>query len=187
VLLGGGPIPVERTFVGGKYLEPGDVVEIEMDDTPTPMPFQMENHVVYGGPWRIVGYYRARRCTRLCDPTEPLLHNRSDRVATEYFDDRGIDQWRSLQLVHPPTVYFQRDAHHAERWRAVFEHGRTSYSLRVTDPRCAAKLYTGVAVGTDCLLTVSLGGPWAPRDGSQPAACYKLVAAVIELSPEWNR
>ena len=123
VLLGGGPIPVERTFVGNKYLEPGDVVEIEVDQTPTPMPFQMENHVVYGRPWRIVGYCAAGDCLHLCDSTEPLLHNRSDRVATEYFDDRGIEEWRSLQLLHPPSVHFQRDPHKAERWRPPLSTG----------------------------------------------------------------
>jgi hypothetical protein len=101
--------------------------------------------------------------------------------ATEYFDDRGIEEWRSLQLLRPPSVRFQRDPRNAERWRALFEHGRTRYSLRVTDPLCTAKLDAGVSVRRDCLLTVSLGGPWAPCDGSRAEACYKLVAAVIEL------
>jgi hypothetical protein len=96
----------------------------------------------------------------------------------------GIDEWRSLQLVHPPAVHFQRDPHHAQRWRAVFEHGRTSYSLPVTDPLCTAKLDARAPVGPDCLLTVSLGGPWAPRDGGRPEACYKLVAAAIDLRRE---
>ena len=93
VLLGGGPIPVERTLVGKRHVEPGDVVEIEMDETPTPMPYQRENHVLYGRPWRIVGYCAAADCLRFCDPTDPLLQTGWTGWSPDDFVDRPIDEW----------------------------------------------------------------------------------------------
>ena len=112
---------------------------------------------------------------------EPLPHTWADRVGTDYYNNRGVEEWRSLQLIHPAAVAFQHDHWNPHRWRAVFQHGQNMYSLKVTDPLCTAKLDAGTQVGPDCLLTVSLTAPWAPPDGSHPEACYKLIAAVIGL------
>jgi hypothetical protein len=107
------------------------------------------------------------------------LHSPEGWVAPALLEALPPDQWQSLQLVRCSATRFVA----AEKgWRVRFEDvAGNAYSPKLTDPVAIKRLSGGERIGPDCLLTISLGEPWAPEDGSLPARCYKLVAGVIEL------
>ncbi|MCK9356295.1 MAG: hypothetical protein M0R22_03975 [Dehalococcoidia bacterium] len=89
--------------------------------------------------------------------------------------------WKSLTLVRTKAS-FEKDYFKSNRWRACFCDGRgNGLELRVTDPAILPRLKELGGASIDCLLTISLAGPWAPKDGAKPPMCYKLVAGVMEL------
>jgi hypothetical protein len=98
----------------------------------------------------------------------------------------------SLTLVRPENVRW-RTARQGEwkKARVLFQLGNRRYNLPLTDPRYAGrvtKLEIGdhqdheveIETGAQYLFTVSLGEPF--DDGR----CYKLVAGVVEIPPEWT-
>lgn len=52
---------------------------------------------------------------------------------------------------------------------------------KITDPVFLKKLESGHQPASNCLVTVSLGIPWAPSDSEDEPLCWKLIAGVIEL------
>ena len=110
-----------------------------------------------------------------------ILHSHTDYVEPTYFKSLPFEQWKSLQLIRA-TVNFSKDTYKQSHWRASFR-DKTGYflSLKVTDSKIVDKLNNKAEIGSDCILTISLTGPWAPGDRSKPERCYKLVAGVIEL------
>ncbi len=77
---------------------------------------------------------------------------------------------------------FKRDNWRRNRWRAIFNDGSGNVLyLKVDYPEIVARLNNNEEIGKDCVLTISLAGPWAPPGGFKAERCYKLVAGVIEL------
>lgn len=75
--------------------------------------------------------------------------------------------------------YATHSAPGAPQCRARIHWAGADYHLAVTDPEIERRIHAGESIGRDCLLTIGLGMPF-PK-GSLDAACYKLVAGVIEL------
>ncbi|GAB4335910.1 MAG: hypothetical protein Kow0089_05880 [Desulfobulbaceae bacterium] len=160
-----------------------DLVEVPLaGDRPSPPDrYQHENWFVDSWTWKVVDQWSAKQIKPFIESKGIILHTASDRVDTSYFDSLPPEQWKSLQLVKS-KVTFSKDSWDTRRWRASFKDGSGNLLyLKVTDPVISDKLDQGKNVSQKCLLTVSLAGPWAPDDGSQPERCYKLVAGVIEL------
>ena len=116
-----------------------------------------------------------------CEDNAIILHSPNDRVAPEVLETLPLEQWKSLQLVRA-DVNFERDYWDQRRWRGSFNDGSGNVlSLKVDYPEIVTRLENNEEIASDCILSVSLAGPWAPPDGSQPDRCYKLIAGVIEL------
>ena len=160
-----------------------DIVEVPLaQDKPTPIDrYQIENRFVDTWDWPRIFTCPIEDVLKYCEKNEVILHTNNDRVDTSYLDTLPDNEWKSLELVKARAT-FSMDVWEKNRWRVEFQDGTGHcLSLKVTDPGICNKLNRGVDVARKCLLTVSLAGPWAPPDGSQPERCYKLVAGVIEI------
>lgn len=157
------------------------VVEIPFASDMPRNHYQRENRFVASWDWKIVGNVSHREIIGYCEDSIMILHSHTDYVEPGYFDSLPFEQWKSLQLIRT-RVDFSKDTYKPRHWRASFYDGSGHHLyLKVTDAIIVAELNDGAQVGPDCILTISLAGPWAPRDGSQPERCYKLVAGVIQL------
>lgn len=167
--------------INGREPELLDVVEVSLQNHGPDDGCQPENRTLDPIPWKKVAVMTAREVLRYCEDDEIILHNHDDFVEASYFEQIPKSQWKSLQLVHPINVQFHPDTWERKKWRALLKHGQNMrLDLAVTDPRIIERLDGRQNIREDCLLTISLAGPWTP-DGIQPKRCYKLVAGVIEL------
>ncbi|HUE73266.1 MAG TPA: hypothetical protein VMP01_20480 [Pirellulaceae bacterium] len=175
-------IPTARCLIGGKFLTLLDIIEVDLvrpRDTPR---FQRENRIIKTWDWSIVGRFRKSDLASYCDNSTPILHSTDDRVSPRVLERLSPLEWASLQLVKPRKLRFEHDYWDERRWRARLEDAAgNEYYLKITDATITRRLESGDQVSSKSLLTVSLAKPWAPRDGSKPELCYKIVAAVIEL------
>lgn len=176
----GHAVPNVSSVVGLQLLDIVDVPLIGERPKP-PDRYQRENWFVDSWDWNVVGRCSIKDALGLCETRDIVLHTDNDRVDPSYLDSIPQSKWKSLQLIKS-NVSFDRDYWNSTRWRATFKDGfGKQIYLKVTDPVISAKLDRGEDVSQRCLLTISLPGPWAPPDGSQPERCYKLVAGVVEL------
>jgi hypothetical protein len=158
-----------------------DIVKIPLATDRPKDRYQRENRFVDSLDWKVVSNVSPKYIRKYCEDCSIILHSHNDRVAPEVLDEMPFKEWKSLQLVRT-DVNFERDSWKRNRWRASFNDGAgKNLSLKVDYPEIVAKLNDGKKIGSDCMLTISLAGPWAPPDGSMPEKCYKLVAGVIEL------
>jgi hypothetical protein len=178
----GDAVPDRRCLIDGRFLAPLDGIGIELAQPKDIPKYQRENRFIKNWSWCRLGRFRRVDLQQYCDETVPILHSLNDRVLPAILERLTPDRWKSLQLVMPRKLTFERDLFDQHRWRARFrDRARNEYYLKITDPVVTRRLEAGAAISANSLLTISLTKPWAPPDGSKPEHCYKLVAAVIEL------
>jgi len=165
--------------IEGEEPEILDIIDIPLEDHGPDEGCQPENRLVKPGKWQKVGRKRPREVLKYCEDDLIILHNHTDRVLATFFEKLPRRKWKSLQLVRNKNVSFNLDF-----WgkrRAFFRDGEGHYlELAVKDPDFLNKLVREEQVSSDCIMTISLAGPWSPS-GTEPQRCYKLVAGVIEL------
>jgi hypothetical protein len=175
-------IPVDRLDIDGAMLTVGDIFELETTRPPVVTRYQRENRTIVDWNWRRVGKVPSRSLLSYCEDPAPLFHTTSERVLPILLDKLPAEEWRSLVLLQPRRLRFERDGYDAQRWRARFEdRAGNEYFLRVTDPVATQKLSAGQPISRHTILLVSLTRPWMPRDASKLELCYKIVATVIEF------
>lgn len=157
-----------------------DIVKIPLAlDGPKDL-YQRENRFVTSMDWEKVGRLAPEDVLKYCENDKIILHSHSDRVAPEILDKLPFEEWKSLQLISA-EVSFKRDDYKPKRWRAIFQDcSKNQLKLKIDDPKIVARLDEEETIGADCILTISMAGPWRPNM-SLPERCYKLVAGVIEL------
>jgi hypothetical protein len=174
-------IPEARCTVGATALSLLDVFDVDVALPQETARYQRENRVLKSWNWVMHGRERAATLLQYVDDSAPLFHNTMDRVVGIVLDQLPPREWKSLQLVRPRNLRFERDAHDPRRWRARFkDKAGNEYLLKLTDPDATRRLEAGERIGSACLLTVSLTRPWAGHDPSMLKLCYKIVAAVID-------
>lgn len=174
-------VPDSRCFIEGRFLAVLDVIEMDLVRPKDVPRYQRENRTVKNWNWSIHGRFRRADLLQYCDATSPILHSADDRVSPEVLNQLSPEQWKSLQLVRPRALQFERDYWDERRWRARFRDAPDNeYYLKVTDPAVTRRLEGGETVSRESILTVSMAKPWTPGS-SKPELCYKIVAAVIEL------
>lgn len=158
-----------------------DVVKISFATDLPKDRYQRENRFVQSWDWEVISNVSPQYIRKYCENDSVILHSHSDRVAPEVLDKMPFNEWKSLQLVRA-DVSFRRDHWKQNQWRASFNDGAgKNLNLKVEYHESVAKLNNGQKIVPNCILTISLAGPWAPPDGSISEQCYKLVAGVIEL------
>ena len=141
--------------------------------------YQIENEYVNQYTWAIKGKANIKQIQRYCEDKGLFLHSISDTVEPPYLDGLPSKEWKSLQLVMVDTI-FSKDFYSG--WRTEFHDGNGNYMyLKVTDPIAIHSLDSGNNLDGQCILTISLGKPWAPKNVNTSPLCYKLVAGVIKL------
>ena len=172
-------ITSEMRLIDGQEPALLDILQIPLEDHGPDMGCQPENRLVKSGAWQKVGEMTPGDLLKYRRDDPVILHNHERFVSPDLFQDLPRSEWRSLQLVHHRHVSFQPD--YWDKWRANFPDGQGYLlSLPVKDPAALAGLMAGQTVGPDCMLTVSLAGPWR-LDEATPWRCYKLVAGVVQL------
>jgi hypothetical protein len=159
-----------------------DIVEMSLQDVGPDQGCQPENRLLNPVPWQKVGVLTIEQVIKYCEDDTIILHNENDCVDESYFCSIQKSQWKSLQLVHSTKIVFHSSTwENKKRWRASFQYGKGGHiDLGVTDPIIIERLNKGTEISKDCLITISLAGPWSPSS-SEPKRCYKLIAGVIEL------
>jgi hypothetical protein len=175
-------VPISKCVIDGKLLTTLDIFEVELVRPRETPRFQRENRIIRDWNWSLVRRFKRSDLPKYCDRTTPILYSTTDRVSPATLERLRPEQWASLQLVAPRKLTFERDNWDPHRWRARFHDvAGNKYRLRITDASTTRRLESGTVINPSCVLTISLTKPWAPSDDSQPARCYKLVAAVIEI------
>ena len=178
----GGAIERNLRIIDGREPELREIVEISVQDDGPDEGCQPENQIVNPVPWRRVGVMSVQDVLKYCESDTVILHNDDNYVQADYFQNIPKRQWKSLQLIHCAKVKFYFTTWEGmKKWRATIPYGTNkSLDLSLTDPVLIERLNRDESINQDCLLTISLAGPWS-RDSTQPKCCYKLVAGVIEL------
>ena len=176
----GKPVTWDMRNVGGEEPQLLDVVEMSLQSHGPDLGCQPENRILHSERWKKVGILTAKKAAAYCENAETILHNHDNFVDLAYFATIPKRQWKSLQLVRPTSVEFYATTwENKKRWRVLLRHGKNNQlDLPLTDPKAIERLNSSEAISPNCLLTISLGGPW-PSDSVTPK-CYKLVAGVIE-------
>jgi hypothetical protein len=177
----GDAIPELRCTLGDTALSLLDIFDVELEQLKETAKYQRENCILTSWNWRVRGRVPAASLEPFIDDSAPLFHNTQDRVVTAVLERLAPREWKSLQLVRPRNLRYERDAHKPHRWRARFrDKAGNEYALMLTDPEATRRLEADERMGTCSLLTVSLTRPFA-SDESMLKLCYKIVAAVIDL------
>ena len=175
-------IPEARCTTGETALSLLDVFDVDVAMPRETPPYQRENRVLQSGRWQVRERAHAASLEPYVDDSAPIFHNTMDRVVAVALDQMPPRDWKSLQLVRPRQLRYERDGHDPHRWRARFrDSAGTEYLLKLTDPEATRRLEAGERISPRCLLTLSLTRPWAGPDPSMLKVCYKIVAAVIDL------
>ena len=184
-LVGGRASAVTGTIRRIKGQEPKllDVLEISLKNDGPDEGCQPENRALSPGTWKKIGEVTKEDVLKYCENDGYILHNGNHRVLFNRFEDIPREQWKSLQLVHGKNIKFRSELnqYNKKRWKALFIDDRDNFlDLPITDPIASGKLDNKQKLSKNCLLTISLGGPYSSGIG-RPKYCYKLVAGVIEL------
>lgn len=172
---------------------------------PQPKPYQPENWIVARTKWQFLGFPSRSLLNRLLKPeleqsaTAPdLLGNGSDRL--DYTWVKQHPAIASLTYVKPTNVAWMIQSEgDRRRYRARFTLNQQEYNLSITDPAWKAQIeavqppagaYSAATLlnlaqphlSVDHLrFTISLGEPFSPSR-SEPYACFKVIAAVINTA-----
>ena len=178
----GGPITWNLRNISGREPELLEIVEISVQNNGPDLGCQPENRQVNPVPWQHVGAMSVKGVLKYLESDAVVMHTDDDSVAIDYFQTISKQDWKSLQLIKSAKVTFYPTSWQGrKRWRSLIHHGDNKrLDLGLTDLMLIEKLNRNDSVSENCLLTISLAGPWSP-DNIQPKRCYKLVAGVVEI------
>jgi hypothetical protein len=159
-----------------------DVLEIPFNDDGPDYGFQPENKSLKSGCWKKIGQITPQDLLDYCEKDSIILHNHENYVPFNDFAKIPKQLWKSLQLVRSKKVTFKNKVWGRRvKWRINFRYGLYRHmDIPVTDPVLLNKLDKGEEISNDCILTISLGMPFA-KNKAGPQLCYKLLAGVVEL------
>ncbi|MEE3716111.1 hypothetical protein V2H45_05045 [Tumidithrix elongata RA019] len=122
---------------------------------------------------------------KYCGNYTQILHDSGKYVNPSYLRNLPFQERRTLQLVQVTNFIVEQGKNSTGNtdWRSTIQtvNGLKLTGVKITDPVFVKKLDTGYQPKKDCLVTVSLGMPWAPKDWEGEEPCWKLIAGVIEL------
>lgn len=110
-----------------------------------------------------------------CETRDVLLHTATDRVPATMIAGMPQADRYSLQLIEVTDARFHQTVNFRgnPQYRARFTYSGEEYDIVVTDPVAEERLAKNDTLNANCILTLSMGGPY-------DANYYKFLAAVIE-------
>lgn len=175
--LADGAITRSMRDVDGKEPKLLDILSIPLEADGPDFGHQPENRLLKPGPWTRLGVVGVADVEQFCETRKLLLHTDSDRVPELLIAAKSADKRRSLQLIAVANAQFYRTTSYTgkDQVRASFRYAGRGYDIVVTDPIVEQRVRKGEKLSRDCILTVSMGGPY---DGNY----FKFIAAVIECT-----
>ena len=185
-----GRIPINFQKVNYKDVGLLDIIEIPIADTGPDFGFESENRLILPGDWHKLGQASVEDLFTYCKQEKEILHNSYRYVTVPFMQALPFIQRRTLQLVE--TIEFSASVtgqrpEGGNKWQGslVTTNGQRLVA-RITDPMFVERLESGHKPQHHCLVTVSLGMPWRPPNWEGDLPCWKLIAAVIELTEAGN-
>jgi hypothetical protein len=178
--LNDGRVPKQMRLIDGEEPQLLDLLEIPLADDGPDFGFEKENRSILPGKWRRVGRVHPQDAIQYCEPAKYILHNSQKYVPITYMRSLPVEQRRTLELILVPkfsvTLF-------GSQWKSTIVNvtGAQLSNLNITDPVFVEQLAVGYRPTHPCLVTVSLGMPWRPRNWEGDDPCWKLIAAVVEL------
>jgi hypothetical protein len=180
-----GRIPKNIRLIDGREPALLDILEINLDDTGNDFGSECENRSILSGKWVCSGQIKAVDLIQYYVNFPEILHNSWKYVEPSYLQNLSFQERRTLQLVYVVNFSVEKKTTSKgnSEWRGTIEvaNGQKLSGAKITDPVFIDKLETGHKPENNCLVTVSLGIPWAPPKWEGETPCWKLIAGVIEL------
>ncbi len=172
--------------LGGYSPQILDILDIPLDATGPDFGFESENRTIVAGPWHLHGRASPNDLLRYVNPSHFILHNHKKYVTVEEMKRKPFSKRTTLQLIRVSGFTVQDSkSPSAEKhsWKGAVSSGGRALELTITDPVFCERLNKGHKPSPSCLLTMSLSMPYKPPEWRQdePAACWKLIAGIIEL------
>lgn len=181
-----GRICTTTRLINGKEPALLDILEIPIAETSHDFDFQAENRSLLPGVWQKVGTAQPSDLLKYCSCDRYILHNYEKFVSVSYLKKQPSWQRKTLQLICAVNFEFRHTPRSFDgvKWKATLTtlNGQILKDATITDPVFAAKLDWGYLPEHPCLVTVGLSMPHRPLDWEGEDPCWKLIAAVIELS-----
>jgi hypothetical protein len=181
-----GRVPRSVRLIQGKEPAILDILEIPLENDGPDFEFESENLTIAPGEWKRIGQAEPANLLSYCRNYSHILHNSSKYVTVPYLQSLPVYERRTLQLVQTKELHVENTQRvkGGTSWKGtlVTVTGQRLTGAAITDPMFVERLERGHRPKNPCLVTVSLGMPYAPQEWEGEPPCWKLIAGVIELS-----
>ncbi|MFB8790771.1 MAG: hypothetical protein U7123_18425 [Potamolinea sp.] len=181
-----GRIPKEMRLIDRREPALLDILEIPLAKTGPDFSFECENLSVLLGTWKKLGQVPPGYLSKYCSKEEYILHNDQRSVTVNFLQSLPVEQRRTLQLVKAVEFSVRsmgKRSEGGEKWEgSIVTMNGQRLTATITDPVFTRRLELGYRPKNSCLVTVSLSMPWRPADWEGDDHCWKLIAAVVELT-----
>ncbi len=181
-----GRVPAGAMKVPRHFPQPLDILDIPLASTGPDFGFESENRTILRGRWYLRGKANPADLLQYAKRSHYVLHNHRKYVTIQEMQRKPLEKRTTLQLVRVDDFKVRdrrENATQKHQWKGVVLSGGRELEVGITDPVFFERLNRGHKPSRSCLLTMSLGMPYKPPDWeeTEPPACWKLIAAVIEL------
>ncbi len=173
-----GRVPRNVCLVNGEEPKLLDILEIPLAEASPG--YECENRLILPGQWKNMGKASVNNLVKYCED-EIIYSQWLNSVPFSFLQELPSDDRRTLQLIRTSRldIYKYEDT---GKWEASLPVANGQrMKAKITDLALINKLNTGVNLSQECLITISLAQPWR-RSPSEELACWKLIAAIVELS-----
>ncbi|NMG08187.1 hypothetical protein [Brasilonema sp. UFV-L1] len=173
-----GRIPRNVRLVNGEEPKLLDILEIPLAETSPG--YECENRLISPGKWKCIGKASVNDLVKYCED-EMIYSQWLNSVPFSFLQELPSEDRRTLQLIKTSILKISK-YEDTGKWEASvpIANGQIM-KAKITDLAVIDKLNKGVNLSHDCLMTISFAQPWR-RSPSEKFACWKLVAAIVELS-----
>jgi hypothetical protein len=180
-----GRILIDSRLINAERISMLDIVDVPLQ-LGKGAGHEIENRGYSDLPWQVIGKANPVNLLRYCEHS--LLY--PDFGKSIPYDFLKLQApVRTLQLIEVKFLCCYEEYSHKDdrkKWKGVIgdkKYDFVDFKLSITDPIAIEKLNRGKSLSPHCLICMSLGQPISPGNSSTQL-CYRLIAGIVELSPE---